>query len=376
MTWQLVSFALGFLCGGGVLAFYLKSNRRIRNVLKPRRTGRETEMAIQQRLSLGPYVVALGGGTGLSALLMGIKAYTRNVVAIVTVTDEGGSSGRLIRDWGVLPPGDIRNCLVALSENDSHLRTFLNFRFDRGDLEGHSLGNLMLLAATEQTGDFKNAVQLMNRLLAVRGRVLPVTTEAVTLVAELDDGSMQRGELAVASHGDRIRSIHLEPEGAQPVEEIFGAFDDADLIVLGPGSLFTSVIPNLLIPSVTEKLSSLTKPIVYVGNLMSQPGETGKLTQMDHLQWVARVLGRLPDVFVVNQTPVPDSLALRYSSRGAVPLLLSDEEEQRLASQGCQVYRAPLLHVVEGSMIRHHSGHLAEVLMRIHRHHGKGDAAS
>ena len=189
-------FIGGLMAGGVVVALLFRNSRRVRAFISKRTNEREAAAAaVQLRLASGPSFVAVGGGTGLSSLLKGLKGYTRNITALVTVTDEGGSSGRLVRDWGMLPPGDIRNCLVALSENDDQLRAFMNFRFNQGDLKGHSLGNLILLAATEQSGDFKNAVELVNSLLAIRGRVLPITTENVTIVAETEKGETLRGEL-------------------------------------------------------------------------------------------------------------------------------------------------------------------------------------
>ncbi len=365
-----LAFAVGCGAGAGVLYWLLRQSRKVRGALQLNKTEKETAAAVVQfRLSCGPHLVAVGGGTGLSSLLKGIKAYTRNIVALVAVTDEGGSSGRLVRDWGVLPPGDIRNCIVALSENDSRLRSFLDFRFDRGDLQGHSLGNLMLLAATEQSGDFKNAVDLINNLLAIRGRVLPITTETLTLVAETSKRTL-RGELAVASCGREIKTIRLEPSGAQPVEEAMSAVTNADMVILGPGSLFTSVIPNLLIQRFTEALVKSQCHLVYVANLMSQSGETQGMTQLEHIVWIAKVLGQYPHSVVVNEDSVPDVLLERYRQQGAEPLYLSREDEVFLQRQNCSVYRASLLQIAQGGMIRHHSGHLAETLMRIYRKRG------
>lgn len=361
-------FIFGFFAGGFALSFAFRKNRRVRAFLNWKKNEKKgSSLATQQRLSGGPSLVAVGGGTGLSSLLMGLKAYTRNIIALVTVTDEGGSSGRLVRDWGVLPPGDIRNCLVALSENDSRLRSFLDFRFDRGDLKGHSLGNLMLLAATEQSGDFKEAVDLMNDLLAIRGRVLPISTETVTLVADTKSGRILRGELAVASCGREIERIRLEPAGVAPVDEALVAVSSADMIILGPGSLFTSVIPNLLVEEFTEELRNCHKPIIYVANLMSQPGETQGMTQLEHIVWIAKALGKYPDGVVVNEDLIPEPLLGPYRKLGAEPLFLSRDDENFLKSHNCAVYRASLLRIVGGSVVRHNSARLAEVLMRIHR---------
>ena len=361
-------FTGGCIAGGIAVALLFRNSRRVRTfIAKHLNEKQAAAAAVQLRLAGGPHFVAVGGGTGLSSLLKGLKGYTRNIVALVTVTDEGGSSGRLVRDWGMLPPGDIRNCLVALSENDDQLRAFMNFRFDQGDLKGHSLGNLILLAATELSGDFKNAVELVNGLLAIRGRVLPITSENVTLVAETFDGETLRGELAVAERGRDIRTIRLEPRGARPVQEAFAVLGDADMIILGPGSLFTSVIPNLLVAAFAAALKDVHCPIVYVCNLMTQPGETSGMTQLDHIKWVAQALGRFPDAVVVSEDMIPELLRERYSRQGAEPLMLSRADEEFLAGKKCQVFRAPLLHVQDSGVIRHHSARLAESLMRVYR---------
>lgn len=366
-------FIGGGIVGGIAVALLFRNSRKVRGFISKKMSRHEASAAaVQLRLAGGPHFVAIGGGTGLSALLRGLKGFTRNITALVTVTDEGGSSGRLVRDWGMLPPGDIRNCLVALSENDDQLSPLLNFRFDRGDLSGHSLGNLILLAANELTGDFKSAVDMVNGLLAIRGRVLPITTENVTLVADTKDGEVFRGELSVAEHGREIVRIRLEPSGVKPVDEAYAVLKDADMIILGPGSLFTSVIPNLLVEDFSEALRAVDVPIVYVTNLMTQPGETSGLSQIHHIQWVSHCLGRYPDAVVVNEDVVPEPLREKYGAIGSVPLTLSREEEEFLAERGCCVMRTSLLDVRGGSVVRHHSAHLAEALMRLLRKFDSG----
>ncbi len=361
-------FIGGLMAGGVAVALLFRNSRRVRAFIARRMNEREAAVAaVRLRLASGPRLVTVGGGTGLSSLLKGLKGYTRNIVALVTVTDEGGSSGRLIRDWGMLPPGDIRNCLVALSENDDQLRAFMNFRFEQGDLKGHSLGNLIILAATELSGDFKNAVELVNGLLAIRGRVLPITTENVTLVADTEDGEIIRGELAVAGHGREIRNIRLDPADAEPVKEAYTVVENADMIILGPGSLFTSVIPNLLVGKFSSVLKKVTCPIIYVANLMTQPGETSGISQLEHVKWVARAIGRFPDAVVVNEDVIPEPLMEKYRAQGALPLSLSRTDEEFLASKNCKVIRASLLQIQDGVAIRHHSARLAETLMRILR---------
>ncbi len=320
-------------------------------------------------LSSGPYLVAIGGGTGLSSFLMGLKGFTRNITAVVTVTDEGGSSGRITRDWGVLPPGDIRNCIVALSENDDALKTFMDFRFDKGDLSGHSLGNLMLLAATEVYGDFEIAVQKVNQLLAMKGRVLPVTAETVVLVGKTRDDRMVKGELEISANGSFLKDIWIEPFDAKPVAGAMSALDTADGVVLGPGSLFTSIIPNLLINDFSSKLSRIKTPLIYIANLMTQPQETTGMSITDHVDWIERISGRLPNYLMVNEQEIPQPLLGRYNEDGATPLYMDYEEEVRLAKRGCQVIRGAFVKIVSSgdgsSVVRHDGRRVAEAILSL-----------
>lgn len=367
MTNRIVWIAVGFLVGCIVTALL-----PIWRTSKPESPGRPfrrrrdiMESAMEQRLLQGPRFVCIGGGTGLSTLLAGLKGFTRNITAVVAVTDEGGSSGRLRQEWGVLPPGDVRNCIVALAENDNSLNRILNFRFDRGELKGHSLGNLILLAACELAGDFSKAVEELNRLLAIRGRVLPVTTETVVLNGETIDGKFVRGELDVSAHGGRMKKMWLEPGSAKPLSDVLEALPMADLIVLGPGSLFTSVLPNLLLEEFAEAIRRAPAPKAYVSNLMTQKNETEGMSIVAHLDWIASVLGEMPDYIVVNQTPIPGDYLERYRERGADPLYISRDEERYLERNNCKIVYADLVNIKDGKYLRHHSGKLAEILLRI-----------
>ncbi len=369
MSWQ-VAYLLGIATATLIFA-YLKTQERIARRNPDRRKASDGQKtmsnAIEYRLSMGPFIVALGGGTGLSALLHGLKSFTRNITAIVTVTDEGGSSGRLKQEWGVLPPGDVRNCIVALAENDNALKRLLDFRFDRGELRGHSLGNLMLLAVTELHGDFRTGVEEMNNLLAIRGRVLPVTTEVVSLVGEKKDGSIIRGELEISAHGRFLRDIRLEPPDVKPLPDVIRALSDADMIVLGPGSLFTSVIPNLLVPHVARKIRESSGPVVYVSNLMTQPNETEDMSLLDHVRWISKILAKWPLYVIVNDSEIEEPLLGKYANDGAVPLYLSVEEEKFLQNQNCRVVRGNYVRIHEGCLIRHDGQALSETLMKIQR---------
>ena len=322
---------------------------------------------MEQRLLQGPRFLCVGGGTGLSTLLVGLKGFSRNITAVVAVTDEGGSSGRLRQEWGVLPPGDVRNCIVALAENDNSLNRILNFRFDRGELKGHSLGNLILLAACELAGDFSKAVEELNRLLAIRGRVLPVTTETVVLHGETVEGSFVKGELDISDNGSHMKRMWLEPGSAKPLPDVVDAIPEADLIILGPGSLFTSILPNLLIEEVAEAIRQASAPKVYVANLMTQSKETEGMNIIAHLDWLTSVLGAMPDYIVVNQTPIPTDYLERYREKGADPLYISIEEERYLETNNCKIVYADLVNIKDGKYLRHHSQKLSEILMRIAR---------
>ncbi|MDR2780011.1 MAG: YvcK family protein [Synergistaceae bacterium] len=363
-----VILAAGFLIGCVVTALMPSRSRR-RHSVPTGSTRRRDVMgsAIEQRLLQGPSFVCIGGGTGLSTLLAGLKSFTRNITAVVAVTDEGGSSGRLRQEWGVLPPGDIRNCLVALAEDDNSLNRILNFRFDRGELDGHSLGNLILLAACELTGDFSKAVEELNRLLAIRGRVLPVTTETVVLHGETEDGLTVKGEMELSDNGSRMKRIWLEPSSARPLPDVIDAISGADMIILGPGSLFTSILPNLLLEEVTMAIREADLPKVYIANLMTQKNETERMNITAHLDWIASVLGEMPDYIIVNHTPIPEDYLERYREKGAEPLYLSRDEELYLERNDCGVVSADLVNLKDGKYLRHHSKNLAEILMRIAR---------
>jgi len=346
-------------------SFYLMRSRKQRKTLSNRQ-GIMTN-AVEYRLSLGPRIVTIGGGTGLSTLLAGLKGYTRNITAIVAVTDEGGSSGRLRQEWGMLPPGDIRNCIVALAENDSSLNRLLNFRFDRGELKGHNLGNLILLATTEMMGDFQKAVEELNKLLAIRGQVLPVTTETVTLKGETESGELVSGELAISEKGSSLEKLWIEPANAVPLDGVKKALASADIIILGPGSLFTSVLPNLLLKEIAHFLRESPVPIVYVANLVTQPKETEGMNILAHVDWIASVLGAVPDYLLANQAQIPEEFLSRYGKVGAEPLYLSMEEEKYLESLGTQVIYGNYVTIKDDVYLRHNAQTLSETIVHLAR---------
>ncbi|MBO8141761.1 MAG: YvcK family protein [Firmicutes bacterium] len=270
----------------------------------------------------GPRVVAIGGGTGLSTLLRGLKTVTSNITAIVTVADDGGSSGRLRAEMGMPPPGDVRNTLVALADTEPLMERLFQYRFDTGSgLKGHSFGNLFLAAMTAITGDFERAVRESSKVLAVRGQVLPSTLESVTLVAEFADGTRARGESQVAQTGKRIRRVYLSPPDARPLADALRALREADIVILGPGSLYTSVLPNLLVPGIAETIGNSRAMRVYVCNVMSQPGETDGYRASDHVRALLEHAGSgIVDYVLMNSGRVPSNVEEKYRREGAHPV--------------------------------------------------------
>lgn len=322
----------------------------------------------EARLARGPRLVAVGGGTGLSALLGGLKHHTSNLTAVVTVADDGGSSGRLRRDLGVLPPGDIRNCLVAMADDESLMGRLFRYRFPAGGLQGHSFGNLFLTALAEVTGDFEVAVQESSNVLKVRGRVLPATLEDVVLHADLEGEGHVAGQSSIITHDGLPLRVWLTPSQPAALPQAVEAIMSADMVVLGPGSLFTSIIPNILIPGIREALSATVAPVVYVCNVMTQPGETDGFTAADHLVALQRHgAAGLVDAILVSDTAVSERLAVAYQRTGAQPVEVDD---RRLSQLGVEVVHADL---AGGSdVFRHDPARLAsavisQALERSHR---------
>ncbi|MBI4864914.1 MAG: uridine diphosphate-N-acetylglucosamine-binding protein YvcK [Candidatus Riflebacteria bacterium] len=316
----------------------------------------------------GPRIVALGGGTGLSCLLKGLKAHTSNLTAVVTVADDGGSSGRLRRDFSMLPPGDARNCIVALAQNEGMLADLFQYRFEKGgDLAGHSFGNLLIAALTEITGDFLEALRISSKVLAIRGEVFPSTLENVVLKAELESGDTVEGESRIPLARQRIRRISLSPAAPEPPPAVLERIREADLIVLGPGSFFTSIVPNLLVNGVAAAVAGSAAPVVYVANLMTQPGETDRFTLGDHLAALRRHagLGRI-DFAVVNSAPIDPAKLRFYETRGAVPVRVGQKTRMLL---GHRLVEEPLTPDMPqrrvSDVIRHDPVKLARVLIRI-----------
>jgi uncharacterized cofD-like protein len=326
-----------------------------------RRTNPETasEIRLTTQLARGPMIAAIGGGNGLAALLSGLKEHTSNLTAVVTMADDGGSSGRLRRDMGLPPPGDIRNCLVALADDESLMSRLFQYRFADGGLEGHSFGNLFVAALAEVTGDFERAVQESTHVLKVRGRVLPATLDDVVLHAQLEDGAQVSGESTITAADRLPRRVWLTPEAPHALPQAVEAVRHADLVVLGPGSLYTSVVPNLLIPAVREALQHTRAWVVYVCNVMTEPGETDGYTAADHLEALYRHgIEGMVDIVLVNDTPVTGAPAEAYERAGAAPVAV---DEERLRALGVRVTRAPLART--GDVVRHDPVALSDALL-------------
>lgn len=310
----------------GVALCYLGANRTSKTVMKA--TGRPASASLvdelyrHQQLTRGPKIVAIGGGTGLSTLLRGLKLHTDNITAIVTVGDDGGSSGRLRKEQGIIPPGDIRNCLAALADEEQLMTELFQYRFQNGHgLEGHSFGNLFLTAMCRVTGDMLSAIRASSTVLNISGRVLPSTLEPISLSAEMEDGTVVHGESNIPEAVGRIVRLHSSPADAQPLPDALQAIADADLIIMGPGSLFTSVIPNLLIDGLARAIVARNVPKVYVANIMSQTGETDGFTVSDHLQAMMDHVpfGNLVNAVFVNDS-VPKAMRERYAKTNSHPI--------------------------------------------------------
>jgi len=325
-------------------------------------------------------IVSIGGGNGLATLLRGLKRYARaaqgglEVTAIVTVTDDGGSSGRLRRDFAVLPPGDIRNCMVALSQDETLLAKLFNFRFTGGrGLKGHSFGNLFLTAMTELTGDFAQAVKLSAEVLAVAGRIYPSTASNVGLVATLADGEIITGESRIGRSKQPIERITLNPKRVKPLKEALAAIAEADVITLGPGSLFTSVIPNLLVEGIPQAIAKSSATKVYFANLMTQPGETQGFSVCAHLDAILKHCGRhkkgLIDVCVVNGGPLGSGAVRAYGAKAAKPVVV---DTAKLESLGIRIINENLVRMSgtrEQTKIRHDSGAIGAITVELAQEH-------
>lgn len=326
-----------------------------------------------------PRVVAVGGGTGLPNVLRGLRPllYSNDpgqgtpprdrLVAIVATSDDGGSSGKLRAEFNVVPPGDIRNCLAALSDNHALIADIFQYRFGSGDgLNGHAIGNLVLTALADVTNDFARAVELAARVIGARGTVLPATRDMVTLVAEFEDGRIVSGETAISAGGGRIRQLSLIPDRPRCLPDSCEALLKADVIVIGPGSLYTSILPPLLVPELRDALHRTQATRIFVANLMTEPGETDDYSALDEVLALERHLGaQLIDCVVYNTSPMADALVRTYAERGARPVITGQFELAALERLGIRAIGVPLASEHPAGKIRHHPDRLAAALMAI-----------
>ncbi|MBV8368063.1 MAG: YvcK family protein [Candidatus Eremiobacteraeota bacterium] len=327
----------------------------------PAGTGNFLEKIRERQLDRGYRIVVVGGGTGLSTMLRGLKKITSKLTAVVTVSDDGGSSGRLQKELGVLPPGDIRNCLVALADDEALVTALFRYRFEEGEgLSGHSFGNLFLAAMTGITGNFDQAIKAASRVLNVKGRVLPSTLAVARLCAKLVDGRTVEGESNITGARGVIQEVFLDPPFAAPLDEVIAAIREADAIVLGPGSLYTSIMPNLLVDRIGREIEAASGVKIYVCNVMTQPGETDGYTASAHVRALLRGAGaNVCDVAIVNDE-LPRKLREAYAEEGQLPVKVDDEE---LKALGVRIVRANV--ISETDTVRHDSDRLAAVVDKI-----------
>jgi uncharacterized cofD-like protein len=372
MYWATLQFIPQYIRGtmfmfgavGLILFSIWKLNQSIISVVAPHRDGNESlvnTIYTQRFLRRGPKIVAIGGGTGLSTLLRGLKEYTTNLTAIVTVADDGGSSGVLRRELGVLPPGDVRNCIAALADAEPLVTKLFQYRFEDGKgLAGHSFGNLFIVAMSGVTGNMEDAIRQTSRVLAVRGQIIPSTMEDVTLCARTDDARTIRGESsigpAVNGGGARIREVYLAPENPAAHPEAVRAILEADLIILGPGSLYTSVLPNLLVQGVRRSLIAAPAPKIYVCNVATQHGETDGFSVADHVAAIENHVGKGVINYVVANDNVSDAIPRAELSR---PVRVDAPINNGIRLVATDV-------ISEENRYHHDSAKLSEVIMRIY----------
>ena len=350
----------------GIIILILGIKRMMRSLIAafmPSSKDRElVDILYQKRhLGRGPKVVTVGGGTGLSVLLSGLKEYTSNITAIVTVADDGGSSGRLRQQFDILPPGDIRNCLVALADAPALMRDLFQFRFDKNsELSGHSFGNLFITVMTRLTGDFEKAIRETSKVLALRGQVIPSTLNNVVLVAQHKDGSITEGEDKIPKVRIPISKVGLKPTQPSATPEAIKAIEDADIIILGPGSLYTSIIPNLLIKEIVDSIIASGAIKVYVCNIMTQPGETDGYSASMHVRTlISHSHPRIFDYCILNSREINHMILKRYQQDKSYPV---KNDIEKIENMGYRVIEDDVVAVAEG-VIRHDPLKLARIIL-------------
>ena len=340
-----------------------KTFRTIVSLFLPQREEEFIDIVYQKRqLARGPKIVVVGGGTGLSTIILGLKQHTVHISAIVTVADDGGSSGRLRDQFDILPPGDIRNCLVAMADAEPLMRKLFQFRFSKdSELAGHNFGNLFITAMTQLTGDFEQAIKESSKVLAIRGNVIPSTLRKVNLVAQYNDGTSTQGEAKIPLRGVPINKVSLNPGDCAATPEALSAIKDADIIILGPGSIFTSIIPNLLIKEITDAIVSSSALKAYVCNIMTQPGESDGFSASDHLKvLIDHSHPNIVNYCIVNNGSIPASLMEKYKEEGASYV---SADVEKIRKMGYKVITDNLVTVKD--VVRHNAHRLASIILKV-----------
>lgn len=315
--------------------------------------------------SLNPKILAIGGGTGLSTLLKGIKNYSSDITAIVTMADDGGGSGVLRRSFGMLPPGDVRNCLLALSDIEPEMNTLLSHRFEKGELKGQSFGNLFLLAMNEIYGSFEEAVKMASSILRVKGTVMPITVNDVNIEATYDDKSKAFGESILPAEAikdnKKIKRVELCPKDVEPLDGVITAINKADIILIGPGSLYTSIIPNLLVKGVTEAIISSSAKKIYVQNVMTQHGETDEMSVKDHVEAIFEHSDKIFDSIIINNKVLSEDLKKKYQEEYQEQIFLTDGDKKFLEEEAIDYIEGDCLD--GGNYVRHDSEKLSNMII-------------
>ena len=315
--------------------------------------------------SLNPKIVTIGGGTGLSTLLKGIKNYSSEITALVTMADDGGGSGILRRSFGMLPPGDVRNCLLALSDIEPEMNTLLSHRFEKGELKGQSFGNLFLLAMNEIYGSFEEAVKMASSILRVKGTVMPITVNDVNIEATYDDKSKAFGESILPAEAikdnKKIKRVELCPKDVDPLDGVITAINKADIILIGPGSLYTSIIPNLLVKGVTEAIISSSAKKIYVQNVMTQHGETDEMSVKDHVEAIFEHSDKIFDSIIINNKVLSEDLKKKYQEEYQEQIFLTYDDKKFLEEEGIDYIEGDCLD--DGDYARHDSEKLSNMII-------------
>lgn len=359
--------------GLGILLVILGIKKLIKSltsILLPQKEDTLVDIIFENRqLKKGPRIVAIGGGTGLPILLRGIKEYTSNISAVVTVADDGGSSGELRKGMKILPPGDIRNCLVSLADSAPLMGNLFQYRFGKETgLDGHSFGNIFIAAMSEVTGDFGKAVKESSRVLAIRGSVIPVTLNDIQIGANMKDGSEVIGESNISKSKGGIDRIFTKPKEIYPARDVLKAIEEAEAIILGPGSLYTSIIPNLIVKGIPEAIEKSDAVKIYVCNIMTQPNETDGFSVGDHLQAIKdHTQNCLIEYVIVNNGVITQNILRQYEEEGAHPVKL---DRKRVEKMGIKIIEDDLLTIecepsIAGNLIRHNSNKIAYLVLRL-----------